>query len=293
MSPIEGAPSIGLESQSTDVSFPILDLARAADMRGFACLYLNEHTHIPVDHPRSHYPPGGELPERYARLWDPFVALSFLAATTNLEIGTAVCQVGEHDPIVLAKTIATLDVLSGGRFTFGVGFGWLREEFEHHGLPATRRGQIVEEKVAAIRALWTEEVASHDGEFVRFAPSHSWPKPLQKPHPPILLGAPGRPRNLDRVARWADGWLTMGNWASDPQIDATVAELRSRWEDAGRAPESLIITGARMTHCAEEFFHAYGRGVELGFTRVLLHVSDQPAEVVLPLLDEVADRLLP
>src|SRR3954468_24751383 len=138
------APAIGVESQSTDVSMPVLQLAKAADERGFDSLFLNEHTHIPVERPRSHYPPGGELPERYARLWDPFVALSFVAATTSLMVGTAICQVGEHDPIVLAKTIASLDVLSGGRFIFGVGFGWLREEFEDHGHPATKRGAVVE-----------------------------------------------------------------------------------------------------------------------------------------------------
>jgi probable F420-dependent oxidoreductase len=286
------APVIGVESQSTDRSMPIVDLARAADERGFRSLFVNEHTHIPVDHPRSQYPPGGELPERYARLWDPFVALSFVAATTTLEVGTAICQVGEHDPIVLAKTIASLDQLSGGRFVFGVGFGWLREEFEHHGLPATRRADVVEEKVAAIRALWTEDEAAFEGEFVRFAPSWSWPKPRQRPHPAVLLGAPGRPGNLRRVASWADGWLPMGNWATDDDTGAIVAELRRRWDDAGRDPNALDITAARMTDSADEFLRAHERAVKLGFKRVLLHVSDLPSEVVLPLLDDVADRLL-
>ena len=282
---------IGIESQSTDRSAPLLALAQAASERGFSSLWLNEHTHIPVSHPRSQYPPGGPLPEHYARLWDPFVALSFVAATCGLEVGTAICQVGEHDPIVLAKTIATLDVLSGGRFTFGVGFGWLREEFEHHGLPSTARAAVVEEKVSAIRRLWMEDEAAFAGEFVRFDPSWSWPKPLQKPHPPILLGAPGTERNLARVVAWADGWIPMGSWATDPGFPGLLGGLRRRWEEAGREPASLRIVGACMTEFVEVFLRAHDRAAELGFDQVLLHVRDLALETAEDLMDGVADRL--
>ncbi len=153
-------PRIGIFADCTDLSMPILELAEALEERGFEGLFLNEHTHLPVDTPRSQYPAGGPTPERYARFWDPYIALSFVAARTALEVGPCVSLVAEHDPIALAKAVATLDVLSGGRFVLGVGFGWNREEVEDHGHDAKVRARVVEEAVAVMRALWTKEIAS-------------------------------------------------------------------------------------------------------------------------------------
>src|SRR5205823_1286794 len=168
----------------------LLEFANAVQEREFDSLFLNEHTHLPVEHPTSRFPAGGDVPERYARFWDPFVALSFVAATTSLDIGTGVSLIGEHDPIQLAHAVATLDTLSNGRFVFGVGWGWNREEFADHGRPPELRAQVVEEWVRVMRELWTHEVASFEGRFVTLSPSRMWPKPRQRPGPPILLGGP-------------------------------------------------------------------------------------------------------
>ncbi len=184
--------SVGVFADLTDQTMRVLDFARAVEARELSGLFLNEHTHLPVDHPTSHFPAGGGVPERYARFWDPYVALSFVAATTSLEIGTGVSLVGEHDPIQLAHAVATLDTLSGGRFVLGVGWGWNREEFADHGRPPEHRAAIVEEWVLVMRELWTREIASFDGRFVTLAPSRMWPKPVQQPGPPVLLGGPAR-----------------------------------------------------------------------------------------------------
>ncbi len=169
---------------------PIVDLAVALEERGFSGIFLNEHPHMPVEQARSQYPPGGEIPDRYARFWDPYVALSFVAARTGLEIGTCISLVAGHDPIALAKAPATLDVLSGGRLVFGVGFGWHREEFEDHGGPARVRAAVVEETVALVKSLWTEEVATFAGERLRLSRrADRGPSRPKRPHPPVLLGA--------------------------------------------------------------------------------------------------------
>jgi probable F420-dependent oxidoreductase len=200
-------PKIGIFADCTDVSMPVLNLAVEAERRGFEGLFLNEHTHLPVHAPRSQFPAGGPTPLRYARFWDPYVALSFVAARTSLEIGPCVSLVAEHDPIALAKAAATLDVLSGGRLVLGVGFGWNREEVEDHGHPAKTRARVVTESVALMRELWTKEVASFTGEYFQLSPSMAWPKPLRQPGPPVLLGAPATARNFRRIASWADGWI--------------------------------------------------------------------------------------
>jgi probable F420-dependent oxidoreductase len=284
-------PEIGFEVQSTDRSVPILELAKAVADCGFTSIFLNEHTHIPVSHPRSQYPPGGPLPERYARFWDPYIALSFIAATTDLQVGTAISQIGEHDPIVLAKAIATLDTLSGGRFTLGVGIGWLREEFEDHGFPASVRVRVVEEKLAVMKALWTQEEAEFDGEFVRLSRSWAWPKPVQKPHPTILLGGRASPRLFSRIVSLADGWIPMSAQLFDASFEADIDELRARWVDGGRPSSALHVTVACPTFSAQTFLAGMERAADLGLNRILLHVFDAPADVVYPLLDELRPAL--
>ena len=281
------ALKVGVFADCTDQSMPLLDLARAVEDRGFTGLFLNEHTHVPVDAPRSAYPRGGATPEHYARFWDPYIALSFVAATTGLEIGPCVSLVGEHDAIALAKAIATLDVLSGGRLTVGVGWGWLREEFEDHGYPAKERVAVVTEKVALMKALWTEEVASYDGDYVHLSPSMSWPKPVQRPHPPILIGAPASERNFQRIAAWADGWIPMGT-PDLATFDRTLAELHGHWEEAGRDPADCRITISLITVELDGLAAAAERAAELGVERVLLRVRDPLGEEVLAQLDQAA-----
>ena len=209
---------------ATDVAMPITELAQACEARGFASLYLPEHTHIPTS--RSTPAPTGDaaLPEEYRRTLDPFVALSTAAAVTEkLRIGTGICLVVEHDPIVLAKQVASLDHESGGRFIFGIGAGWNEEEMRNHGTDPARRFGVLRERVEAMKAIWSQEEASYHGDHVSFDGVWSWPKPAQSPHPPILLGGHGR-GVLERVARYADEWFP-NRIGSDDKVIARIEEL--------------------------------------------------------------------
>ncbi len=270
---------------------PVLDLAVEAERRGFEGLFLNEHTHLPVQAPRSQFPAGGPTPLRYARFWDPYVALSFVAARTSLEIGPCVSLVAEHDPIALAKAAATLDVLSGGRLMLGVGFGWNREEVEDHGHPARTRARVVTEAVALMRELWTKEVASFSGEFFRLSPSMAWPKPRQQPGPPVLLGAPATERNFRRIASWADGWIPMGSRLLEPVFAEWLTALRQVCREVGRDPSSVRITALLTGRAAVRLEEAAERAATLHVERILVKVDDGPAERVLPWLDRLAEPL--
>lgn len=267
---------------------PIVDLARAAEERGFTALYVNEHTHLPISAPRSEFPAGGEIPERYARFWDPYTALAFVAASTSLEIGPMVSLVGEHDAIALAKTIATLDSLSGGRFVLGVGFGWHREEFEDHGLPANVRADVVEETVGLMTALWTREIASYEGRYRSLSPSRSWPKPAQQPRPPVLLGAPASARNFDRVVRWADGWAPMANPVGDPSYAGWLTDLRQRWESARRDPADLQLLSLLTTTASSELPFAIEELTRLGIQRCAVRIPEGDRDESLRRLDRAA-----
>src|SRR4051812_23008685 len=175
---------IGVSIFVTDESIGVVDVARAAEERGIESLFLPEHTHIPASR-RTPYPAGGELPSWYSRTLDPFVALTAAAvATTKLKLATGVCLVIERDPIVLAKEVASLDVVSGGRFVLGIGAGWNREEMANHGTASATRWKLMRERVEAMKALWTQDEAEYHGDLVDFDPVWSWPKPVQRPHPP-------------------------------------------------------------------------------------------------------------
>jgi probable F420-dependent oxidoreductase len=218
------------------------DLAWIAEERGFESLFFPEHTHIPASR-ETPYPIGDELPPMYSRIYDPFVALTAAAAATEqILIGTAVCLVIERDPIITAKEVATLDQFSGGRFLFGVGAGWNREEMHNHGTDPSRRFTLMRERVEAIKAIWTEEEASYEGEFVKFDRIWCWPKPVQEPHPPVLVGGTG-PRVLDRVLRFGDEW--MPNRLPDDQIAVRIDELNRRAEERGRSRIPVTIAGIR------------------------------------------------
>jgi probable F420-dependent oxidoreductase len=188
-----------------DVPTPA-ELAQTADERGFESLLFPEHTHIPASR-ETPYPAGGELPQEYSRTYDPFVAVMAAAgASTRLRIGTGICLVIERDPIITAKEVASVDALSGGRFLFGVGAGWNREEMQNHGTEPSRRFAVMRERIEAMKAIWTQEEASYSGAHVSFDRIWSWPEPLQRPHPPVLVGGNG-PRVLDRVLAFGDEWI--------------------------------------------------------------------------------------
>lgn len=229
---------IGLLGFFTDESLPVVDVARAAEAAGVESLWFPEHTHIPVD--RKSVPPlGGDLPAFYRRLFDPFVAATAAATvTTRLRLGTGVALAAHHHPITLAKQIATLDQLSGGRFVLGVGAGWIKEEIENHGVEHATRWRRALEHVAAMKAIWTEDEASFSGEWVNFERIWSWPKPVQRPHPPVLLGTI-QPSEL--VVRHADGWLPL-SLAHPDELAERIAVLHARAAEVGRDPSSIEVT---------------------------------------------------
>jgi len=241
---------IGVMIFPTDKGIQPVELAREAEGRGFDSLWFPEHSHIPVS---RRTPWGGRegappLPEEYWRTHDQFVALGACAAvTTTLKLGTGITLVAQRDPIWLAKEVATVDQISGGRFLFGVGFGWNHEEMENHGgIDLRRRRALVREKVLACRALWTEEEASFAGEYVNFEPSWSWPKPVQRPHPPIVIGASPTPLHFRHIVEYGDVWMPIeGRWPIADRWN----ELLAMASDAGRDPAtlSLGVFGAKAT----------------------------------------------
>jgi probable F420-dependent oxidoreductase len=216
------------------------ELGRMAQERGFDCLLFPEHTHIPAAR-ETPYPGGGELPEFYSRTFDPFVALTAAAgATDRLLIGTGICLVIERDPIITAKEVASVDALSGGRFLFGVGAGWNAEEMRNHGTDPSRRFGLMRERIEAMKAIWTEDEASYSGQHVSFERIWSWPKPVRKPHPPVLVGGNGA-RVLDRVLAFGDEW--MPNRMTDEDLAARIGELNARATEAGRDPIPVTMVG--------------------------------------------------
>ncbi len=217
------------------------ELARMAEDRGFESLLFPEHTHIPAAR-ETPYPAGGELPPEYSRTHDPFVALAMAAAATErLRVGTGICLIVERDPIVTAKSVASLDQLSGGRVLFGVGAGWNLEEMRNHGTDPSHRFGLMRERVEAMKEIWTRDEASYSGRYVQFDRVWCWPKPLQSPHPPVLVGGNG-PKVLDRVIQYGDEWMPNRVGPDDGMIEQC-AELGRRAAQAGRA---IPITIAGM-----------------------------------------------
>jgi probable F420-dependent oxidoreductase len=233
---------VGVYTFSTDRDLSPGEFAVEVEQRGFATLMLPEHSHIPTSR-TTPYPQaygGGTLPDFYKRTYDPFVALSFAAAaTTTLRIGTGICLLALRDPIHTAKEVASLDTLSGGRFVFGVGFGWNADEFVNHGVDFGSRHALVRTKVALMKQLWTSEEASFADERLKLEPSWAWPKPAQKPHPPVYLGGNG-PMTMRHAAEWADVWYPTGP-LDDPTLERSVPCFRQLVEAAGRDPEAVRV----------------------------------------------------
>jgi probable F420-dependent oxidoreductase len=274
----EQRATLGVQPHMTDQTLPILEIARIVADRGYESIFLCEHTHIPVN--SASYSPRGFLPEWTKRIPDPLISLAAVAASTSLEIGTAVALPAEHEPISYAKQIATLDALSNGRFVLGVGWGWNREEFEAcTGLPANKRVPVLKDKLGLLRAVWRDDEAEYQGEYASTPPTWSWPKPARPGGPPVLLGIQGNDKNYRRIAEWADGWIPMvRGLLEDPEVADQIAECRRVWADAGRDPASLDITMLQPPVGADEIRKVLDRADELGVRRVLVQVwaEDMP-----------------
>lgn len=269
---------IGATAFVTDRSWDPGELAAELEDRGYASLWVPEHTHIPTS--RRTPPPTGEaeLPEEYRRTLDPFVALTVAATVTErLRVGTGICVVAQHEPIVTAKAIATLDLVSGGRFDFGIGFGWNHDEMENHGIDVKRRRARAREHVLAMQALWANDVASFDGEYVQIAPSWSWPKPVQQPSPPVLIGGAAGPTLFAHVAEYGDGWIPIGGAG----LSTAIPELRRVVEEAGRDPDALQIVPFGSIPDPGKLEHF----ASIGVSEVIFRVPSAPADEVLPVLD--------
>jgi probable F420-dependent oxidoreductase len=266
----------------TDLSIRPDRLAAELEGRGFESLWVTEHTHIPTSR-RTPWPGGAELPEEYRRTLDPYVALTAAAGVTErLRLGTGITLVAQHDPIVLAKTIASLDLLSGGRVLVGIGVGWNVDEMEHHGVDPSKRRAIAREHVLAMRALWTEEEASFSGEHIQFSPSWSWPKPLSTPHPPIIMGGAGGPVTFRHVVEYCDGWMPIhGRRNIADKLDL----LRRAADEAGRdmATIELGVFGCPADASVVDSY------ADMGFTRCAINVPPTGDDDALRALDAAAD----
>lgn len=275
----------GIVTFLTDYSIRPVDLGRAAEDAGFESVFVTEHTHIPADRVTP-WPGGAELPTEYSHTLDPFVALAAIAASTStLKLGTGVCLVAQHDPIVLAKQVASLDHISGGRVLFGVGAGWNVEEMRNHGTDPSKRFAIMRERVEAMRAIWSQEEASYGGQHVNFDRIWSWPKPVQRPGPPVLVGGSG-PKVFDRVLGYGDAWAPIARQTGDmDRIAERIIELRRRTDEAGRAPIPVTLYGGSTAP------DALARYAEIGIERVLFVLPSVPRDEALDRVGEVARRV--
>jgi probable F420-dependent oxidoreductase len=249
-------------------------------VRGFESLWVPEHTHIPASR-RSPWPGGANLPQEYWHSYDPFVALTMAAAvTTRLRLGTGICLVIERDPIVTAKEVASLDHLSGGRFLFGIGGGWNAEEMEDHGTIFKTRWRVLRERILAMKEIWTKDEAAFHGEHVRFDAMWSFPKPAQRPHPPILMGGDG-PTTFDRVLEYCDGWMPVAGRMGPALVDK-IATLQRRAREAGRHPIPVTAFMVKPDRAALDPLES------AGVVRAIFGVPSETSDKVLPLLDTYA-----
>ncbi|MBE9373795.1 LLM class F420-dependent oxidoreductase [Saccharopolyspora sp. HNM0983] len=276
----------GITLFASDRGITPAEAAKAAEESGFDTFYVPEHTHIPVKREAAHPGTGGaELPDdRYLRTLDPWVGLGTAAAVTSrIRLATAVALPVESDPITLAKSIATLDHLSGGRVAIGAGFGWNTDELADHGIPGKRRRTALREYVEAMRALWTQETASYEGEFVRFGPSWAYPKPVQQ-HLPLLIGAGAGPKTFAWIAAHADGWMTT---PGEQDVAGNADRLRKAWQEAGRSgePDIRVLAAAKPD---PEMLSAWEAA---GVSEAIWGVPDRSAAEVVAAIGRHAQRL--
>ncbi len=276
---------IGVTIFSTDYSIDPVELAKRLEDMGFDSLFLPEHTHIPMSR-RTPFPGGGDLPREYSCTYDPFLTLTAVASVTErLLLATGVALMTQRDPIVTAKEVATLDQFSNGRFLFGVGAGWNEDEMENHGTDPRQRWKVLRERVEAMRAIWTNDEASYQGETLEFDDLWQWPKPLQKPHPPVLLGS-STERAVPRAIRYCDGWMPSG-LAGVSDWGPLIRELRDGFEAAGKSRPSVSIYGAKADPDALAVHAA------AGVDRAILRLPSAPAGEIVPLLETYAELKKP
>ena len=267
----------GITMFPTDYAIGPGELAREVEAHGFESLFFPEHTHIPASR-RSPWPGGPDLPEEYSHTLDLFVAMTAAAAATErLLVGSGICLVIERDPITLAKEVASLDFVSGGRALLGIGAGWNLEEMENHGTDPARRWRRMRETVEAMRAIWGNDEAEYHGELVDFDPIWQWPKPVQEAGPPVIIGGDG-PTTLKRVARYGDGWMPIDGRNRDDFAPA-IAELNDLAAAEGRGPMTVSLFGAGSNPARLE------KHAKAGVDRIVFLVPPAPADVVLPRLE--------
>jgi len=277
---------IGVIMFPTDKAIQPMELARACEERGFESLWFPEHSHIPTSRetPWGGRPELGPLPEEYWRTHDQFVALTAAAAVTSkLRLGTGITLVAQRDPLWLAKEVASLDVISGGRFELGIGYGWCVEEMRNHGLDFKQRRAILREHILAMKELWTKDEASFDGEYVKLEQSWAWPKPLQRPYPPIVMGGAAGPKTAAHVAEFCDGWMPLGGLYD---FDGGLKQINAACEKIGRDPASLDI--GMFFAAPPEADAVKGLRDRGGIKRAILPLPPVPADKVLPVLDAYA-----
>jgi probable F420-dependent oxidoreductase len=276
------AMKLGVSMFFTDYSMSPQDLAMAAEERGFESLWAPEHSHIPL--PRvSPWPGGGELPKQYYDVMDPFVTLAAAASVTKtLKVGTGICLVIQRDPIQTALSVASLDRISNGRFLFGVGGGWNAEEMANHGTAFKSRFKLMRERIEAMKAIWTESKPEYHGEFVDFGPMMTWPKPVQKPYPPIIVGG-GFPHAARRAIRYGDGWIPLGGRMD---LISVVSEFRKMAKDAGRDPAELPISNFGLS--ADTDANVIQKNKDAGVDRIVFSLPSEGSDSILPMLDKAA-----
>ena len=267
----------GLFIFPTDTTLQPVEAGRAAEGAGFESLFFPEHSHIPTSRatPWGGVADAPPLPDWYWRSLDPFVALGAVAATTTrLKLGTGITLVAQRDPIWLAKEVASLDHISGGRVIFGIGYGWNKEELASHGVAYEQRRAVLRERILMMKSLWTEEVASFDGDLLHLEPSWAWPKPVQKPHPPIIMGGAAGPKTIADMVEFCDGWMPLG---TRHDLDGNLEIVRQAVEAVGRDPSTFNITAYGAKGAKENVEHL----IELGIDRIVFNLPQrEPAEVL-------------
>ena len=280
---VAGRMHFGVVMFPTDYAMRVDDLARAVEARGFESLWFPEHTHIPVSR-RSPWPGGPTLPKEYWHTYDLFVALATAAAvTTTLKVGSGICLLVERDPITTAKEVASLDFLSRGRVLFGIGGGWNAEEMADHETQFKTRFKLMRERIEAMQAIWTEDAAEYHGEMVDFGPMAAWPKPLQKPHPPVIVGG-AFPHGARRAIAFGDGWVPHARRPEYGDVLPLLPQFRTLATEAGRDPATLPITVFGVPQDAD----LLARYRDAGVARVVFNLDPAKADEVLPVLDRCA-----
>ncbi len=270
----------------TDYSMAPGEFGRALEARGFESVWAPEHSHIPASR-RTPFPQGGELPKKYYEVMDPFVSLTAAAAvTTGLRLGTGVCLVAQRDPIQTAKLVASIDQVSNGRFLFGVGGGWNAEEMADHGTAFKTRFKLMRERIEAMKEIWTKSKPEYHGELVDFPPMMTWPKPAQKPHPPILVGG-AFPHAARRAVRYGDGWVPHASRPQYPDVTEFLPQFRQMAAEAGRDADSLPVTVFGAVEDADRLRRWRDRAV----ARVVVSLPSAQADEILPILDRWAELI--